>query len=69
MQEGLSAGGGGAEVGDHAVRAAGPAGDADLPAVGDQEVREQGPVVPREERHEVLFDTSRIVVLGETEKP
>src|SRR4051812_38050561 len=56
-----------AEVAEHAVFAARRAGDAHAAAVPDQEVREDAPVLARDEPLDVAFDLHRVVLLRQAE--
>src|SRR6185503_6884446 len=58
-----------AEAIQHAVSAARPPGDADGSTVLDQCMREPRPVIPWHDRHQLLLDLHRIVLLGQLEQP
>jgi hypothetical protein len=60
-------GAGGAEFQEGALFAAGFAGEADLAAVENEEMGEEGPVVLGDDFHQVLFDFDGIGVCGEVE--
>src|SRR4051812_29080578 len=56
-----------AKVTERTLLALGRARDADLSAMLDQEVREQGPLIARKERHQILLDLHGIGVRREGE--
>src|SRR5215475_11682649 len=57
----------GAEVGQNALFAAWAARDANAPAVPDQQVREDAPVLARDEPLQVALDLDRVVLSRQAE--
>jgi len=55
----------GAEVADWTARAVGALGLADSPAVEDQEVGDEGPLVPGNDLAKLLLDLVLLVALGQ----
>src|SRR5688572_10757145 len=55
------------QIPQRTLLAQGPTGDADLPAVEDEEVREQRPFLSRNELYQILLDLHRIGIPREAE--